>query len=61
MKYTLTANTKRLTDIPGVGPSIAQDLREIGIVNIDDLQGCNPEELYQRSNEAAGVGKLPVT
>ncbi|MCE5214620.1 MAG: helix-hairpin-helix domain-containing protein [Methanobacterium sp.] len=42
---------KNLTYIPGVGPSIAQDLKNIGINNIDDLIGKNPEELYQLSNK----------
>jgi hypothetical protein len=44
-----------LREIPGVGPSIAADLREIGITTIDDLRGQNPEELYARSNQIAGV------
>jgi hypothetical protein len=41
--------------IPGVGPSIAQDLREIGIVKVAQLKGADPEKLYRRSNEKKGV------
>ena len=32
--------------IPGVGPSIAQDLNDLGIVSVAGLKGKNPEELY---------------
>lgn len=43
-----------LTDIPGVGKSIANDLRNIGIKTTEELIGRNPEELYRQSNEYAG-------
>lgn len=39
-------NNNDLTKIPGVGKSIANDFRNIGINNISDLKGKNPEELY---------------
>ena len=35
-----------LQSIPGVGKSIAQDLRDIGIKKISDLRDGNPEALY---------------
>ena len=38
---------KELQQIPGVGPSIAQDLYELGIRSIHDLIGKDPEALYQ--------------
>ena len=41
--------------IPGVGPSIARDLRALGIHSVAQLRGRNPERLYQRSNELRGV------
>lgn len=37
-----------LEDIPGVGKSIAGDLRRIGITSAGQLKGRNPERLYQR-------------
>ena len=43
-----------LTIIPGVGKSIARDLVQIGINNVSDLKGKNPEELYSLSNRVAG-------
>ena len=41
--------------IPGVGPSIAADLREIGITKVADLKHADPETLYRKSNEHKGV------
>jgi DNA polymerase/3'-5' exonuclease PolX len=43
-----------LTDIPGVGKSIADDFKQIGIKTINDLKDKNPEELYRLSNKKAG-------
>jgi hypothetical protein len=37
---------RRLTGIPGVGFSIASDLRSLGIRSPEDLRGKNPERLY---------------
>ena len=44
-----------LTAIPGVGKSIAGDLRNIGIQSVNDLKGKNPEALYELSNKYSGV------
>ena len=41
--------------IPGVGPSIAADLRELGIRRIADLVGKNPEMMYEELNTRRGV------
>jgi len=38
---------KRLQVIPGVGPSIAGDLVELGISRVEDLKGRSPEVLYE--------------
>ena len=37
---------KELQQIPGVGPSISQDLWDLGIRSIADLKKKNPEKLY---------------
>ena len=37
----------RLTDIPGVGLSIASDLEELGVCRAGDLKGKDPETLYK--------------
>jgi nucleotidyltransferase/DNA polymerase involved in DNA repair len=45
---------QKLTIIPGVGKSIARDLWDIGIRNISDLAGQDPEILYDMSNKFTG-------
>jgi Pathogenicity locus len=37
-----------LQAIPGIGPSMAQDLRDLGIFAVGDLQGQDPELMYKR-------------
>jgi len=49
------AAVKELMTIPGVGISIARDLLIIGIESVADLQGKNPQELYDQSNHIAGM------
>jgi hypothetical protein len=44
-----------LQEIPGVGPSIARDLRLLGITNVSQLRRRDPERLYARSNALRGV------
>jgi hypothetical protein len=39
---------RALREIPGVGPSIAVDLWELGIRRVDDLRERDPQELYDR-------------
>ncbi len=46
---------KELQSIPGIGPSIAQDLIDIGICSVKDLKGKDPERLYERSCSHQGV------
>ena len=45
---------KDLTQIPGVGKSIANDLINIGIYSVAELKGKNPEILFEQSNRFAG-------
>ncbi|MBB3186608.1 helix-hairpin-helix domain-containing protein [Microbacter margulisiae] len=45
---------KELKTIPGVGKSIANDLWNIGIRNVADLKGKDPENLYDLSNVYCG-------
>lgn len=53
MKKNISAND--LESVPGVGPSIAGDLRAIGILSVSDLKGKDPDTLYKKSNHRAGV------
>jgi predicted RecB family nuclease len=47
-------NANDLQTIPGVGKSIAGDLRNIGIRTVADLKGNDPERLYEMSNRFEG-------
>lgn len=49
------AQVRELRTIPGVGPSIANDLIDIGITSVQALKGRSPDDLYDRSNRVAGV------
>ena len=44
-----------LQTIPGVGPSIARDLQDIGIHRVADLRGKRPEALYEAINARRGA------
>ena len=45
-----------LQQIPGVGPSIAHDLWDLGIERVRDLQGRDPEALYRAHCAHRGEG-----
>jgi len=51
--------TDELRRIPGVGPSLARDLREVGVQRIADLRAADPEVLYARLNERRGTRQDP--
>jgi len=44
-----------LQEIPGVGPSIARDLRLMGIERVSQLKGRDPERMFARSNALRGM------
>ena len=45
--------------IPGIGPSIARDLQDLGVEAVADLEGRNPVELYERLGAIRGVRQDP--
>jgi len=51
--------TEVLTDLPNVGPAIANALRRIGIERPRQLVGQDALELYLRLSEAAGRRQDP--
>jgi len=53
------ASADPLQAIPGVGPSIARDLRELGVRRVADLKGRDPERLYHRLSAMRGVRQDP--
>jgi hypothetical protein len=48
------APTDALETIPGVGPSIATDLRELGYTNVSELRNENPAQMYYSLCELRG-------
>ena len=59
MKAKTAAKALTLQDIPNIGPSIAGDLRQIGITEPRQLIGQDPYALYERSNAARGLRQDP--
>jgi hypothetical protein len=45
--------------IPGVGPSVARDLRQVGVRRVADLKGKSPEQLYERLGRMRGTRQDP--
>ena len=43
---TKKKSLKELQVIPGVGPSIAKDLLDLGIMSVSELKEKDPEKLY---------------
>ncbi len=43
-----------LETIPGVGPSIAQDLRDLGFQQVEDLAAKDPQEMFEALCELRG-------
>ena len=48
------AAVRDLRRIPGVGPSIADDLWRLGVRRVEELRGVDPESLYGRFCALAG-------
>ena len=48
-----------LEEIPGVGPSIADDLISMGITRVAQLKGRSPEALYKKLCELTGERQDP--
>lgn len=44
-----------LQTIPGIGPSMAQDLRDLGIYSVNELVGLDPEFMYKRLCQIHGM------
>ncbi len=49
----------KLTDLPNIGKTVAQDLMRIGITQPDQLKGQDPYELYIRFCKAFGERQDP--
>jgi hypothetical protein len=45
--------------IPGVGPSLSEDLRLLGYHAVEDLKGADPERMYGELNRRTGARQDP--
>lgn len=52
---TQKESIRELRTIPGVGPSIAEDLWDLGIRRVGDLRGKDPERLYRHRCRQQGA------
>ena len=48
-----------LQAVPGIGPSLAQDLRDLGYESVGDLIREDPEAMYSRLNRIRGEKQDP--
>jgi nucleotidyltransferase/DNA polymerase involved in DNA repair len=53
------ASRDELQSLPGIGPSLARDLRAVGVRQIADLKQRDPERLYARLNRLRGTTQDP--
>ena len=51
--------TYELEALPGIGPSLAADLRALGVRRAADLKRRDPERLYARRNRLRGQRQDP--
>ena len=59
MKSVSRAEITDLKQIPNIGPSIAANLRLIGVLSPHDLLGKDPYKLYDDLCQTAGVRQDP--
>jgi pathogenicity locus Cdd1 protein len=48
-----------LESLPGIGPSLAADLRALGVRRVTDLRRRDPERLYAQLNRVRGTRQDP--
>ncbi len=58
-KAKVARDAVRLTDIPNIGHSIAEDLARLGIDRPQQLMGQDPYALYARINRETGTRHDP--
>lgn len=54
-----TRDKDPLQAIPGVGPSLAEDLRDLGFEKVNDLRAADPEVMYSDLTRIRGVRQDP--
>ena len=56
---TRASRRDELQTLPGIGPSLAADLRALGVRRVADLRRRDPERLYTRLNQLRGARQDP--
>jgi predicted RecB family nuclease len=56
---TRSSRRDELQTLPGIGPSLAADLRALGVRRVADLKRRDPERLYAKLNQLRGVRQDP--
>ncbi len=56
---TRRSMSDELRTLPGIGPSLARDLRALGVRRASDLRRRDPERLYARLNRLRGMRQDP--
>jgi hypothetical protein len=59
MRRSRVRRDDELQVIPGIGPSLATDLRDLGVRHVADLTCRDPELMYQQLNTLRGVRQDP--
>lgn len=59
MRRSHVRRDDELQVIPGIGPSLATDLRDLGIRHVADLTRRDPELMYQQLNTLRGIRQDP--
>jgi hypothetical protein len=59
MKAKKASEAKSLEEIPNIGKSIANDLRDIGITRPDQLKSKDGLKLYDKLNKTTGIRHDP--
>ncbi len=54
-----TKEIRTLTDIPNIGPAMAEDLRLLGIDQPAQLPGCDPLQMYDDLCRLSGTRQDP--
>ena len=54
-----SASKDELQSIPSIGPSLARDLRVLGVRRVADLKRRNPERMYAELNRLRGQRQDP--
>ena len=52
---TVDLKTTNLQTIPGIGPSMAVDLQDLGIRAVSDLTARDPQQMYEDLSALRGV------